>query len=531
MPTRLVLGCGAEYRELLDRLAAEGDLQVVLEDETESHWLGERDVPVIEADPTDPAVLADLAIEPESVVVATANANRTSAVGAAAREAFPEAAILSHPGIQVQDGQLTAAAGTTDPYGVVADRVLEHVASPAGQRALVLRQTLRAAEEPIAVLTHDNPDPDAIASAVALVEIAAAAGVEARACYFGAIAHQENRALVNLLELDLHELSGPEALSEYGGIALVDHARPGVNDPLEAGTRVDVVIDHHPTHGPDDAAFVDLRSEAGATGTLLTEYFEHLGVSMSQRVATALLYGLRVDTDDFTREVSAGDFEAAATLVQMADHSVLERVESPSLSGDTIDVLARAIEHRQRHGLVLTTCVGEINDRDALSQAADRLLDLEDVTTTVVFGITEETVYVSARARGAAIDLGETLRAAYGRLGSAGGHAEMAGAQLPIGMLVEPEEDNPVDIVETVLTEAFLEAIEASAAPALGGPALAGDGLTFLRPDATATPWRRLDADENDAGGDDETVDEGDSGAEHDDGQPRSGGDPDGKSS
>jgi len=210
---------------------------------------------------------------------------------------------------------------------------------------------------------------------------------------------------------------------------------------------------------------------------------------MSERVATALLYGLRVDTDDFTREASIADFEAAATLVLEADHSVLERVESPSLSGATLDVLARAIERRQRHGSVLTACVGEIHNRDALSQAADLLLDLEDVTTTVVFGIIDETVFVSARARNAAVDLGETLRGAYGQIGSAGGHAEMAGAQLPVGMLVDETDEDPVAIVEAVLTEAFLEAVEASVAPASGGVAATGDGRSFLG--GGEARWRR----------------------------------------
>jgi nanoRNase/pAp phosphatase (c-di-AMP/oligoRNAs hydrolase) len=480
MRTRVVLGCGPDYRVLLARLAAAGDLLVVVEDEAEAKWLAERDVPVVEADPTDAAVLRGLDVDPVTVIVATSSADETSRIAAAAREAFPDARLLSQPGVQRDGGELAAAGGTTDPAGVVADRVVEYVAAPAADRALALRRTLRHTEQPIAVLAHDNPDPDAIASAVALVEIAAAAGVEAEACYFGQIAHQENRALVNLLDFELRALDDAAELEAYGGIALVDHARPGVNDQLPEGTPVDVVIDHHPTHGPDEAAFVDLRSGAGATSTLLSEYFDRLGITPSERVATALLYGLRVDTDDFTREVSVADFEAAARLLPRVDASVLERVESPSLGGETMDVLARAIERRQRHGDALTTCVGELTDRDALAQAADRLLDLEDVSTTLVFGIIEDTVYVSGRARGTGIDLGETLRTAFGRLGSAGGHADMAGAQLPVGMLLEPEDEDRIAIVEEVLTNAFLEALETSRAPAEGDYALADDGLAFL---------------------------------------------------
>jgi len=150
-------------------------------------------------------------------------------------------------------------------------------------------------------------------------------------------------------------------------------------------------------------------------------------------VATALLYGIRVDTKDFAREITIDDFEAGAWLLPQADTDVLERIETPSMSADTLDTIAAAIRNRELDGSMLASCVGAIADRDTLAQAADRLLAMRGVTVTFVYGFTEGTIYVSARSRGKDIDLGAVLREAFGDQGSAGGHADMAGAQLPWG--------------------------------------------------------------------------------------------------
>ena len=246
------------------------------------------------------------------------------------------------------------------------------------------------------------------------------------------------------------------------GIALVDHSRPGVNDGLAPDTPVDIVVDHHPPRMPVEARFVDLRSEVGATSTLMVDYLRWLAMTPDRATATGLLFGIRVDTDEFTREVSPQDFEAAAHLVPHADFGALERIDSPSVSPDTIETIGRAIRNRERHGPALISGVGELASRDALAQAADQLLDLEDVTTTFVHGIADGTVYVSARSRGSDVDLGETLRDAFGQIGSAGGHADMAGAQLSLGMLgeVEGQDESLADIVDEIVTERFLEAYE-----------------------------------------------------------------------
>ena len=94
---------------------------------------------------------------------------------------------------------------------------------------------------------------------------------------------------------------------------------------------------------------------------------------------------------------------------------------------------------------------------------------MEDVHTTLVYGFVEEVIYVSGRSRGADLDLGETLRDAFGAIGDAGGHADMAGAQIPLGILGEvgPELSGSLaEVVESVVEDRFFEALgDAPSAP------------------------------------------------------------------
>ncbi|SEV98679.1 DHH family phosphoesterase [Natrinema salifodinae] len=476
MVFRLVLGCGTVCRQVTERLSErDGRLLAITDDESVVETLRDESVPARSADPSDPAAIATEDM-PDVIFVASDRTDVNRAALEAARDRFPDASIVAYLGGNATTGDRerfeALAEHVVGPGQTLADRVLDATASPSAEAALELRQQLAAIDGRLAVVTHDNPDPDAIASAVALVDIAESVGVEADACYFGDISHQENRAMVNLLDLDLRNLAPDESISEYAAVALVDHSRPGVNDQLPSDLRIDIVIDHHPPRGPVPGEYVDLRQGAGATSTVLTEYVDQFDIPFDPATATALLYGIRVDTNDFTREVSPADFRAASILCPHVDTSLLEQIEQPSLEGDTLETIARAIKNRIQRGSVAAASVGRISDRDALPQAADQLLAMEGVETTLVFGFDDEMVYVSARSRANDVDLGETLRDAFERIGSAGGHADMAGAQLEIGILGSADEDEDeevvdedevesiVSVVEEVITNRFFEAIE-----------------------------------------------------------------------
>jgi len=473
MIRRLVLGDGTLGRQLLGELDdAPGELYVVTSDTGWVTTLRDESIAAVEGDPADPQQYPSAA---DIVVIAADSAERTETVAAAARSAFPDASLVATVSLTADNSARWRLDETVDhlldPRHEVATRLLDVVdTEPAGGMGLLL-STIRSLSKPLAVVAHDNPDPDAIASACGLVAIAESVGVPADAYYFGEISHQENRALVNLLELSLYPVEADSFdPADYGTIALVDHAQPGVNDSLPPETDVGIVVDHHPPRMPIDKTdrYVDIRPTIGSTSTIITEYFCRLGIQPDKQLATALLYGIQTDTKGFTREVSTEDFEAASELSELANSDDLKRIESPSVSGSVVDTLATAIQRRDVRDSTLATCVGPIADRDALAQTADDLLNMGGITTVVVYGYTDEMIYVSGRTRGTPLDLGAVFRDALDRIGSAGGHANMAGAQLPLGILREVEENEDLTtVVHELVAERVFAALDVASEPAV----------------------------------------------------------------
>ena len=329
-------------------------------------------------------------------------------------------------------------------------------------KAESLRELLVEGEE-LTIVCHNNPDPDCLASAIALGRVAAAAGIdERRILYSGSVSHQQNRAFVNLLDVDLQPFDAEHVRDRPGEslLAFVDHSVPGENNEVPEGTHVDVVVDHHPAEGIE-ARFVDHREAVGATATILTEYVLELEVSLDATLATALLFAIRRETLGFLRGATRAEYEAAGALHDHADRDLLRRLSTPSVSGATVDAIADAIDNRSVRSSVLISNVGRTSERDAIPQAADYLATLEGVETAVVFGIVGDAIQLSGRSTDSRVHVGEVLRKAFGDVGSAGGHREMAGGEISLGIFADAatEGTDLVDIVERVVTTRLAEAL------------------------------------------------------------------------
>ncbi|MDT3436467.1 bifunctional oligoribonuclease/PAP phosphatase NrnA [Haloarcula sp. 1CSR25-25] len=317
-------------------------------------------------------------------------------------------------------------------------------------------ENLLGEAESLTIVCHNNPDPDCLASALALGRIAAVVGIdERRILYSGEISHHQNRSFVNLLEMDIQEFDAAavtdRAPSEL--LAFVDHSVPGSNNRVPEDVSVDIVIDHHPAEDVT-ARFVDHREEIGATATILTEYLRDLDIELDDRLATALLFAIRRETLSFLRGVTPDEYGAAGFLTEAADSDLLHQLSSPSVSGATVDAIADAIENRTVRGSVLISHVGRTPERDALPQAADYLATLEGVETAIVFGIIDDTIQLSARSTDSRVNIGDVMDASLGDVGSAGGHREMAGGEVPLGIFADYTSDDAVlvDIVEQVIS-------------------------------------------------------------------------------
>lgn len=311
----------------------------------------------------------------------------------------------------------------------------------------------------LGIVLHDNPDPDAISSAYALTEITKKFDIKADILYDGKVGHHENKAFINLLAIPMIKISGPEVFDQYDSLALVDNSIPSINNSVPADKQIGIIIDHHIYADIEPSAdFMDIRTNVGASATILTKYLQQMDIPVSKELATALLFGIRTDTNDFRRNTTSADFAAASFLHPLSDHDLLTQVETPSMSVETLDILSEAIRQREIYGTVLLSNVGTIRNRDTLPQAADYLLAMEGISTVVVFGIMDDSIYVSARNDDIRVHLGDVMREAFGD--NAGGHPTAAGAKIPLGVFSSAKDKQILQkLVEESVVKRFLNAI------------------------------------------------------------------------
>ena len=316
-------------------------------------------------------------------------------------------------------------------------------------------RTLLSNANSLTVVCHNNPDPDCLSSAFALTEIAATAGIQTpQVWYDGTISHQQNRAFVNLIDIDPVQYNPTQLqdLSDDCILAFVDHAQPGENNSVPADVTPDIVIDHHSV---DDvsAEFVDHRPEIGATATILTHYIHSLKLGLNETLATALLFAIRRETLGFLRGSTPAEYAAAGYLHTHADHEQLRSLSEPPVTAATLDSISTAIDNRTVHGSVLVSYVGRTTERDALPQAADYMLELEGVKTAIVFGLVGDSIHLSARSPDPHLHIGEIMKRIFNDVGNAGGHYDMAGGEIPLGIFADGATDDVelLSIIESVV--------------------------------------------------------------------------------
>lgn len=347
------------------------------------------------------------------------------------------------------------------PSDVIASMTLKYLERSKSRKKMdeLINIIKDVGKDRLAIIVHDNPDPDAIASAWALKYIANSLDVDTEILYRGEIRHQENQAFVNLLSIEL-EMVEEFDLDKFEKVAFVDVATSRDNKAL-SGREVDIIIDHHPiTNENVSAEYTDIRPNVGSTSTIMVRYLQELDMPIEKELATALLYGIRTDTQSFKRNTHPADLTAAAFLYPLADHETLGKIETPAMSTETLDILGDAIRNRVIRGSYLLSNVGFILNRDALPQAADYLLNLEGISTSIVFGLYEDTIHISGRNRDIRINIGGVFSQAFGDIGSAGGHATAAAAQVPLGVFSGIKDRNTlIQLSEGAIMKRLMEAM------------------------------------------------------------------------
>ena len=312
-----------------------------------------------------------------------------------------------------------------------------------------------------AIVLQDYPDPDAISSAWAHKMIAARYGIDCALLYEGRISHQENLALVQLLDIELLRFSEGDDLKQYQGTVFIDNqgTTAALTDRFTAaGVRPLIIVDHHELQDRIEAEFTDIR-KIGATATIYTQYIREglleLKKSDAQhtKLATALMHGIRSETSGLVRALEE-EMDAGTFLTPFIDHSMLEDILSVKRAKQVMDVIRQALENREIRESYSFSGVGFLRseDRDSIPQAADFLLTEENVHTAIVYGIIikadREMVIGSMRTNKVTLNPDEFLKEALGATETGryygGGRRGAGGFEIPIGFLAAIKDDELV---------------------------------------------------------------------------------------
>ena len=289
-------------------------------------------------------------------------------------------------------------------------------------------QRFLADADRVLILLHNDPDPDALASGLALRNLLHRTKTTAIIGAFQGVTRPENLQMLNLLDINVEPVTA-ESLTQFDRIATVD-VQPHYFGGLL--NRVDLVVDHHPEQTGYTAAFKDIRADYGSTSTILTEHLRAVDANISERIATAMLYAIKSDTLFLTRHTNRMDLDAFTFLYPLANATLVRKMEGAEITLERLDYVTRAVQVGQMREQVFTAHLGPSPREDLIPYVADFLLQLEDVKWSVIAGVVNGWVIVSVRNLGYSRNAGDFVKAWFADIGSAGGHRAMAKAVVPL---------------------------------------------------------------------------------------------------
>ncbi|MBK7949480.1 MAG: DHH family phosphoesterase [Deltaproteobacteria bacterium] len=312
--------------------------------------------------------------------------------------------------------------------------------------------------EKIAILVQPDPDPDGIASAYALRTLLGRKRTTAPIVSFGEVQRPENQAFCEAVGIDVKVIA-PEEIADFDGLVLVD-VQPNVfgENPPARLKSVDLVVDHHPERSGYEATIRDIRTSYGATSSIVTEYLRATNSELNAKLATALLYGIKSDTQYLGRETSRRDMQSFAFLHASHSPALLRRIERPALPLPGLRALGRALAQAEVRDGIHMLVLGHVRE-DVIPQVADMALQAQDAEWAIAVGIVNRDIVFSVRNVGYVRAAGEVVRAVVEGLGVGGGHRSMAKGIIPLKAFREVYGRADRAQIRSALYDAFTRAI------------------------------------------------------------------------
>jgi nanoRNase/pAp phosphatase (c-di-AMP/oligoRNAs hydrolase) len=297
---------------------------------------------------------------------------------------------------------------------------------------------------------HNYPDQDALASALGLQSLLALKGIKTTICYNGQIDKHNTLKMIALLQINIF-MAGEFKIGTDDEIILVDGQKGNINMEDFAGHEI-VCIDHHPVQEITGYRFYDIRSHVGACSSIIAEYFFENHIDIPINVATALVYGLKMDTANLSRRVSNTDIDMFCYLYKKADMDKLCNLENCSLRKNDLSAYQDAISNLKFHGRLGIAKIGDDCSEAIIGSISDFLLTLTEIDCALVYSYRVGGLKFSVRSEARTVDAGKVIKGALKGLGDGGGHATMAAGFLP-NISSEQEVKKMADLVEKRVIE------------------------------------------------------------------------------
>jgi nanoRNase/pAp phosphatase (c-di-AMP/oligoRNAs hydrolase) len=219
-------------------------------------------------------------------------------------------------------------------------------------------------------------------------------------------------------------------MKEEDEIIIVDGQKGNINMQDIIGKEI-ACIDHHPVQNTEHYRFFDIRSNVGACSSIIASYFIENEIPITTDIATALVYGLKMDTSQLSRGVSNLDITMFGYLFQRSDNMKLRTFETSSLKISDLTNYQKAISDLYLHGNIAVSNIGNDCPEAIIGSVNDFLLTLSEVEFTVIYSYRAGGIKFSLRSTLPAIDASEVIRQALNGLGDGGGHNDMAAGFIP----------------------------------------------------------------------------------------------------
>ncbi len=298
-------------------------------------------------------------------------------------------------------------------------------------------KTMVRDNDSLAVLMYGSPDPDAVASAMAIHDLLRRFATLSKYAFVATepVSRQQNAEFIRAMKVEIHLLDKID-IGAYRLIVLVD-AQPTFFGEALGDIHPQIVFDHHPCATVWHAELADVRENYGALSTMMTEYLLAAKIKIPKKLHTALLYGIKSDTNNFERDVILEDISAYYLNFALANQQLIRRIELNQIPERFLKYYDYAYHNKRRYRDRIISFLGKVESVDACVQVADSYVRIVGVSYAIIAAIVKEKLIIIFRGDGYRQDCGAIAKKAFENLGSAGGHRSAARVEIPIETIKE----------------------------------------------------------------------------------------------